>query len=268
MKYNITKELLTQYLLEKKTNREIAEIIKCPYQTIQYYIKKYGLITYQEKHKLPNYTINKIDTKEKAYLLGFICCDGAVSSNKIVELTVEKNDKEILDFIANYINCRVYIDNTYDKKNKRFPRARLSKKIPDISTFIGGDLKQNRHIPIVKEELVRYVLLGLFDADGCLTWGVRKDKQRIWQKISFTTSLSIAIGIQNILIKYLQISTIVRPKTNEKKCYVIEFANKYDVLKFLKYIYQDNFIVLHRKYSKYKALRLKLEENGEGAIKQ
>lgn len=268
MKYNITKENLIQYLLEKKTNREIAELIGCPYQTIQYYIKKYNLTLYQDKHKLPNYKINKIDTKEKAYLLGVVCCDGAISGNDIIELSVTKSDIELLNFIAKYINGRVYTDNFYDKKIRHFPRARLVKKIPDIKTFIGGALKKDRHFPIVKQEFIRYSLLGAFDADGCLTWGRRKDKNRLWYKISFSTSLSIATGIQNVLIKNLNISTTIRPKSNEKNCYIIEFSNKNDVIKFLEYIYQDNFIVLHRKYSKYKALRLELEENGEGVKRQ
>ena len=133
--------------------------------------------------------------------------------------------------------------------------------------FIGGNLKINRHLPIVRKDLNRYLLLGAFDADGCLTWGRRKDKNRIWHKISFTTSFNIAICLQQILIKELNISTIVRPKSKES-CYVIEFANRKDILKFLDYIYCDDFVVLKRKYLKAKALRLELEENGEGANKQ
>ena len=42
-----------------------------------------------------------------------------------------------------------------------------------------------------------------------------------------------------------------------------------DVIKFCEHIYpNEDFIILNRKYLKYKALRLELEENGEGAIKQ
>ena len=107
-------------------------------------------------------------------------------------------------------------------------------------------------------------MLGAFDADGCITWGRRKDKNRIWHKISFTTSLKIASGIQMFLIKELNISTTIHPKSNSE-CYVIEFANKIDIYKFLDYLYQDDFIVMKRKYNKANALRLELEENGEGA---
>ena len=77
--------------------------------------------------------------------------------------------------------------------------------------------------------------------------------------------VKILTGVQQFLLKKLSISTIVRPKKNEN-CYVIEFANKKDVIKFLDYIYSDNFIVLQRKYLKANALRLELEENGEGVL--
>ena len=268
MKIELNKEILQQYLGLGMTNRQIADATGYSKSNIGYFIHKFGLVEMQPKYKMETYKIQAIDTKEKAYILGFICCDAAIDKNNMVELSVEKSDKEVLDYISKLINSRVFVDNTYNKQARRFPRARICKKISDIKTFIGGHLKCDRHFPITKTEFVRYVLLGAFDSDGCLTWGRRKDKNRIWQKISFTTSLSIATGIQQVLIKELNISTIVRPKTGEN-CFVIEFSNKNDVLKFLDYIYpNDNFIILNRKYLKAKALRLELEENGEGAAKQ
>ena len=264
-KYNITKEQLQEYLNQGLTNREIAEKIGTTKSNVWHFIKKFDLRDNQEKIKLPSYQINKIDSEFKAYFLGFVACDASIDEKKMVEISVEKIDREVLDYFSPIIFSRVYIDNTLDKKTRRFPRARMSKKIKDITAFIGGPLKKNRHLPIVKKDYNRYLLLGAFDADGCLTWGRRKDKNRLWQKISFTTSIGIATSIQNILIKELDISTTIRPKANEKDVYVIEFGKKENVLKFLEYIYQDDFIILKRKFLKYKALRLELEENGEGA---
>lgn len=104
--------------------------------------------------------------------------------------------------------------------------------------------KENKHCPIISKNLERYLVQGFFDGDGCLTWGLRKDRNRIWQKISFTSSLKVLTGIQQILLKQCAISTIIRPKANEN-CFVLEFANKKDVLKFLNFIYpDDNFIIL------------------------
>ena len=266
-KYNITKEKLLECIQKGMTHREIAQVIGCKKTNIGYFIEKFGLREVQTNPVKPNYYFNKIDNIKKAYIIGFITCDSAINQKCQIEISVEKADKEVVDFIAEELNCNVKVDNTFNKKIKRFPRARLSKKIPDVLKFIGGNLKINRHLPIVSGTLNRYLLLGAFDADGCLTWGKRKDKNRIWHKISFTTSLGIATCIQQILIKELNISTIVHPKSKEN-CYVVEFANRKDILKFLDYIYCDNFIVLKRKYLKAKALRLELEENGEGAIEQ
>lgn len=256
--------MLEEKLKQNKTNRQIAEEIGCGTKNINYFIWKYGLVEMQEKHKLPPYRIGKIDTKEKAYVLGAICCDGYIGKNNHVEFTTALTDKEFADFVANEINGRVCVDNVFVKETRRFPHVSVIKKIPDIKTFIGGPGKKDRHFPITNDKLVRYTLLGAFDADGCLTWGRRKDKNRIWYKICFNTSLPIAVGIQQVLLKYVGISTVVRPKSGGEDCFVLEFANRKDVLAFLDYIYQDNFVVLKRKYLKYKALRLELEENGEG----
>lgn len=266
-KYIINKNDLINYLNEGKTNQQIADIVGCSKSQMGYLIHKFGLTECQKKKKLPTFKFEKIDSTEKAYSIGFIACDGAVSQNEQVEVSVAKSDKEILDYISKIINGRVFVDDTFDKKTRRFPRARCNKKIPDIKAFIGGCAKSERHLPIVSKSLMRYVLLGAFDADGCITWGYRKDKNRLWQKVSFTTSLGLSTGIQQLLLKEVGISTIVRPKSNEN-CFVLEFSNREDVLKFIHYIYCDDFVVLKRKYLKANALRLKLEENGEGAKQQ
>ena len=172
-------------------------------------------------------------------------------------------DKEVLDFISSVINARVFENHLLDKKKRIFPNVRMSKTIIDIHTFIGGsNFKEGRNLPIVSKELRRYLLQGFFDGDGCVAWGIRKDRGRIWQKISFTSSLSLLTAVQQILIKEIDVSSVIRPKSGEN-CYVLEFANKEDVLKFLNYIYpNEQFIILQGKYLNQKALRLKLGEFG------
>ena len=129
--------------------------------------------------------------------------------------------------------------------------------------FFGGEKKVDRHYPRIRDDLERYLLQGLFDADGCITWGYRKDKGRIWHKVSFTSQLKILQGVQQYLINKLGIASVIRPKAKEN-CYVLEFSNKSDVVKFCEHIYpDDDFVILKRKHLKYKALRLELEENGE-----
>ena len=54
----------------------------------------------------------------------------------------------------------------------------MQKKIVDILKFTGGRLKADRHYPRVRDDLERYLIQGLFDADGCLTFSRRKDKHK------------------------------------------------------------------------------------------
>lgn len=261
------KEFLRKCLEDGMSTRDIEKICDKKRSTISYWIDKYNLIDSSHYKKYNNYKFEKIDTKEKAYILGFILADAAITETN-TEISVAMADKDVVEFISTIIDGNIHYDNTFDKKTRRFPRARLIRKIVDITKFTGGYAKDKRHYPRVRDDLERYLIQGLFDADGCLTWGMRKDKDRLWQKISFTSQLKILEGVQKYLINKLNISTVIRPKTNEK-CFVLEFSNLKDVTKFCEHIYPDeDFIILKRKYLKYKALRLELEENGESAIRQ
>lgn len=214
-----------------------------------------------------NFQFHKIDTKEKAYCLGFILADGSIDKKNRIELTVALRDAEILDIFKCLMGGNIHIDNTFDKKAKRFPRARFQRVVKDITKFTGGALKADRHYPIIRKDLEPYMIQGFFDGGGCITYGIRKDSNRLWHKISFTSQLKMLEGVQQYLLKSANISTIVRPKTNEK-CYVLEFANKSDILNFFNCVYiNETFIVLKRKYLKFKALRHELEENGETLTK-
>lgn len=259
---------MDKYFLERclekgMSTRDIEKICELHHRTISYWINKHGLADKSKFKKTETYRFDKIDTKEKAYALGFILADSAIDRNGRVEISVCIRDKEVLEYISGVIGGNITYSNVLDKKTRRFPRARLHKRIVDISKFIGGPLKKDRHYPRVRSDLERYLIQGFFDAEGCITWGRRKDKNRIWHKICFSSQLKILEGLQQYILKHLNISTVVKPKSGED-CYILEFANKEDVLKFCDHIYSDeNDIVLKRKYLKYKALRLELEENGE-----
>ena len=256
------KKFLEECLEKGMSTRDIEKICDKKRSTISYWINKYGLKDNMRFRKKDNYKFEKIDTPEKAYTLGFILADAAITYNN-VEISVCLKDKCVCDFIAKLIDGNVVTSLYFDKKTRRFPRARLIKKITDIIKFTGGHSKKDRHYPRVREDLERYLILGLFDSDGCITWGRRKDRNRIWQKITFSSQLKILEGVQQYLIKKLNISTVIRPKSKEA-CYILEFSNRNDVLKFCEHIYpNEDFIILSRKYLKYKALRLELEENGE-----
>lgn len=204
---------------------------------------------------------NKIDAPEKAYILGFVLADGCIN-DETIELAVALADKEVLYYVSKIVGGKVYEYNYIDRETRRFPMARYKIENKNILIDINkyGGKKHDRHLPIVRKDLKRYLLLGFFDGDGCITWGRRKDRNRIWQKVSFTSQYRMLECVQNILIDEVEVSSKIRPKGKEK-CYCLDFSSKKDVVKFLDYIYpDDSFIVLHRKYKKAQALRLELGE--------
>lgn len=258
---NISKELLENFLKEGKTTREIGLISGVANTAISRYIRNYNLNNLYSKPKYLPYHLTKIDSKELAYMLGFIIADSSIN-NEIVEISVAINDSELMDLFSPLLGIKSFEDLTLVKEKRRFPRIRLVRKIVGINKFIGGNKKKDRNVPIIQKDLEVYLIRGIFDADGCITWGYRKDRNRIWHKVSFTSSLGILTSVQKVLYK-IGISTIVRPKANED-CYVLEFTNKKDILKFYNYLYADkSFMPLKRKFDNYNALRLELGELSE-----
>lgn len=261
------KSELESLLKAGMTTRDMESILNIKRSTISYWIHKYGLedlMKYKQGHP---YRFEKIDSKEKAYVLGFILADAGIT-NQTCDIGVSIRDKEVVEFIANIIDAVPNYDYSFNKKTRRFPRARTSKKITDIKKFSSGEKKQDRHYPRVSKEYERYLLQGFFEADGTITWGRRKDRDRIWHKVSIKSSYNLLVGVQMVLSNLVGINTAIRPVKNEN-CFVLEFANRKDIIKFLDFIYpDDSFIVLKRKYLKQYALRLELEENGESSHKR
>lgn len=255
---SISKEQLSEFLKKGFSNRKISEITGVSKSQVSYLARKYNLQEFYNKPKYDTFSLDKIDSKELAYMLGFIIADADIN-NESVEISIKLSDYEISDLFSTILGIESRVDNTLNREKRRFPRIRIVRKIKGINKFIGGDKKKDRNVPIISKNLEVYMIRGIFDADGCITWGFRKDRNRLWYKVSFTSSLGILTSVQKILYK-IKISTIVRPKTGED-CFVLEFANKEDIIKFYNYLYADvSFIPLKRKFDKYNALRLELGE--------
>lgn len=256
------KNILENYLQQKMSYQKISDKEGISKSKVKYWVDKYSLqelSTFNKEYQkdVDHKLFNKIDSKEKAYLVGFMLGDGYININGDVSFGVSIKDKKLLYDISNWFpwETKVELDLKLDRKTKRFPRARLNIRSRgigrDLIKHMGNRLKSNRRVPILSKQYELYLLSGFFDADGCITWGYRKDRNRLWHKISFTASESILIGIQQLLIKH-EISTIIRPKKNENAS-IIEFANKKDIIKFSKILPVDS-IRLNRKVKKLKEL--------------
>ena len=112
------KQFLLECLNKGMSTRDIEKICDKGRSTISYWIDKYDLKDNSKYKKTKNYRFEKIDTPEKAYCLGFILADAAISQTN-TEIAVEIRDKCILDFISTIIGGNIQCDYTYNKKKRR-----------------------------------------------------------------------------------------------------------------------------------------------------
>ena len=265
---SMKKEQLSIQLREGLSYMKIALIEGVSPKKVEYWVNKFN-IKYLSKFNreymkdVDPLFFNKLDTKEKSYIVGFILGDGYISEKLDVSLGLAIKDRKLIEDIDKYIpwECKINYDMTFNKKTRRFPRVRYgfrSRKMGQhLLKMYGKRLASERHTPIVPKHYQKYLIAGFFDADGCVTWGYRKDRGRLWHKISFTASESILIGVQKILLRY-DISSIIRPKKDENVS-IIEFSNKKDIKKFYNLLPQDG-IRLDRKLEKLNKLIVEINK--------
>lgn len=199
-----------------------------------------------KKHCDSNY-FEKINTKEKAYWLGFFSADGYVNQDtRSIEFCLK--DKESVILFKEAIKSKHKISCKYEKyyrisiKDKKISEDLLSLNLDNNKTY-------NYSIPIDKipKKLMSHFLRGYFDGDAYI--GISSQNKLV---ISVTeASNKVMIDIQKILKKELNVDFNIR--YNKRNLYVFSVAGK-KAQKILEYIYKDSNkkIRLDKKYKKYK----------------
>lgn len=269
MAYKISKEDMEKELALGKTLRQIGREYGISKSMIQYIAKKYDVESDWSRRvniRRLDDRFNKVNCKEVAYIVGFLLGDGSIDTNNdYVNVAQCIRDKEVIEWMAKYLNIEPTYDMFYDKKSKRFPHIQLSCHINYISKYLGHGLKIERHYPIVAKEFEPYLLRGLFDADGCICGGARYDRpnrSRFWWRYAISHHKKCLEGVQKFLYTRLGISSIVKTRgRSANDCYNLEINNVDMVQKVMDFMYQDvNFMPFTRKYEKYIALRLESDK--------
>lgn len=276
IKANISSEELEK-VLKEHTQKEAAKIFNVSEATIKRYKNKYGLsvnldIAKQrnsEKHtiyKCDTHYFDKIDTFNKAYLLGFMCADGFVTDRNEVGIEVAEKDKKVVEFFQHELKSNKPIKNI-ERTNAvelRLQNNELAESlkrlgiVPRKSLILNIDEVINRaHL---SEEQISVFLLGYFDGDGCISIAHRQSDNKEYFEMNVTGTLETITYFKN----YFGHGTIYkRHQERENNNYTLQFSNNYltiyNALNKI-YCYKDKLtFFFQRKYNLFVQLQNKVK---------
>ena len=193
-----------------------------------------------------------IDSPEKAYWLGWIISDGAITNQPAqskfqLELTIKQEDENILHLLEKDLGVinKVYPSNqTY----RRFSLG-CKKIIEDLYNLgISSNKTFTVKVPLFDEQYNSAFIRGIFDGDGGFTTYTRTSGQQS-QELSFCGNDFVITWIQKTLFKDIPNLTH-NSITKENSIKRIRWSSKKDIKLIRDYIYKDcNNHYLERKYN-------------------
>lgn len=168
-----------------KTDREIAALYGCTRTAVRKWRNAYDLkkttVIYRRRpwaFELDEDFFEKIDTEQKAYILGLLATDGCVSNNKShanrVFLSLQARDEHILREVLQAMRADSPV---HDRPKGSFPGSGPMKYIAVTSRKLVSDLARLGIVPRksmtlaytnISRRLERHYVRGLFDGDGCI----------------------------------------------------------------------------------------------------
>lgn len=245
------KYIISEYK-KGKTLSALGREFGVSYSTIRNLLKRKDIKTEGNKHNFPRdeFYFSNIDSKEKAYWLGFLYADGCVHSNSN-EISITLKDRDHLEKFRKAIKSNNKIGESIDKRFSSMPKIyHFSIKDKQLkSDLIKWGCVPNKSlsltkIPNIPRDFVSHFIRGYFDGDGSLHWlnGTKNFR------ISFVGAAPFLKDIQ----KELGLSLSLGQQEGNKSKY-FQVAGRKQVPMILDYIYKDSDenIRLTRKYKNY-----------------
>ena len=251
---DIINELVSRYENGASTE-ELADICEVNVKTIYKILKEAGVVLQPNryrKYKFNEHYFDKIDTKEKAYWLGFLYADGSVAKDRDrISVALAEKDKVHIEKFATALEIDTPITyNPKTKSNRLVINSLIMKEALVKLGCVPNKSFHNVEVPLMDTpELCKAFIRGYFDGDGCLTYNDSANRY----KVSFLGSRNLLMFINEFfeLMLGLSLQTLMqdsRRKTDNT--FIIEYSGKQNVLNILNYLY-DGDVCLERKYNHY-----------------
>ena len=244
VKANISFETLKE-LLEKYTIIEVANILNVSTSTIQRYKNKYKLKTNLknaenanvEKHTKyfcnKNY-FDKIDSLDKAYLLGFLCADGFVTDRNEIGIGVSEKDRDVVEFFQSQLESNKPIkkkDGIYNSVELRIQNKYLVDKVKEYGIVSNKslilDIKKIIQTAQLDEKQISVFLLGYFDGDGCISLAHRQNNNKEYFEMNITGTLETVQFFKEYFDGH---GSITKRHKDDKNNYTLQMSNNFSTI--------------------------------------
>ena len=262
-----------QFIIEHyydMTSSEIAKIIGCSRQQVLKIWMVNGLSGKEHRSYYFNFNyFNKIDTSNKAYIIGLIASDGTLYKRKghqgLVSIQLHKNDEEILKKISNELNYNKPLNYTKNYCSLTLTSDILYNDLIKVGLYDKKTYTINMNqIKVPNEYLFDYIR-GYFDGDGSIFKSLQKSCKNI---TPCCYNISITGFVHNLksIQEFLKENEINSQIIIDKRKTILEFGNlkfgsNKDKYLFLKSIYQNNELCIKRKFDIAKEFIEIIEDN-------
>jgi hypothetical protein len=200
------------------------------------------------KYDINEHYFDKIDTQNKAYILGFIYADGCLSKNKSeVIIKLHHKDENILNIFKYEMKSEHPIKRITSYKNHqssfRFSSKKIYKRLSDIGLTPAKTFTIK--FPQIDKDFTRHFIRGYFDGDGCLYKGGKN------RKLNFFNIFSASFDFKEGICDFLSQNKIEYKVYERDNGYSININKKESSSIFYTLIYSDANIYLSRKHEKY-----------------
>lgn len=216
-------------------------------RNLDYRLKNYSDINY----------FNKIDSSDKAYILGFIAADGCVT-DKEIKIAIHSKDKDILQKIIKEVGLKnktirdSFSVNSFNNKPTTISIISFgTKEMRKDLNELGFDNRKTTSLkfPNIDKKYYLDFIRGYCDGDG--SFG--KDVNNRYS-FSLEGTEKFLLHIKSFLEETYGVkfnSKLYKRFPTENCCLTLRASGKNNVIRLLDLLYKDSELYLDRKYNKY-----------------
>lgn len=226
--------------------------------------------TYSENNRRYNrnsHYFDKIDTQNKAYILGLLFADGNNCPDyNAITISLQDEDKYILDFIKNELE--------YEGPVRHVPLHDKNENYKDQYTLVINDPYMSKHLEnlgivkakslivkfpdYIRMKFINHFVRGYFDGDGSISYCKSTNKPAV----SIAGTFEFCTKVSDIIHAMNGKCSIYHPKQcGDNNTYVIRIVGYNSVNNFMEWLYYDAEFKMERKYQKYLQIKERFKAN-------